>query len=159
MLKNEHYELYFVDGTFKKINIERKCEDYYNNQRNNKYYGIKFDLNDIDDEHKLSFYVEIDHNIYYGFTLFNKKNKIRTSNKNKVFENILNKIYKANDWESRDNSWWACWKYPKDKINFWNFNTEIMYKLADKTKQYDIVNNLANEIIETLKQYKEKENR
>jgi hypothetical protein len=70
---------------------KNKVEDYYQKTKRNKYYGLLSKIHDIDEEHSLYLYIEIDHNIYWGYTVANKGFE-RNINKNECFEYLFKKF-------------------------------------------------------------------
>ena len=153
-LKNEllnlGYEFQFVDGHFNNIDINQKCIDYYKNSQNNKYYGLKLDLKNIGENNTLSFYIEIDWNIYYGFTLSEdstRKEIASNGNFTVLSQEIINMNYK---WSSTNNDpsqkWWICWKYPNKKLSFKSFSSDNIFNLVNELTNDDISNRSIKEI-------------
>lgn len=156
------YDFAFVDGNFNFIDIRQKCKDYYENSKNNKYYGLKYDLEDAGSKYGLAFYIEIDWNIYYGFTLKDGSKRKPIVQENQ-FKDLSEKILRMNiKWSStnKDSSqqWWICWKYANKKLDFKSFNSDNIFQLVNeitstKEGENSLIDTIAEEIDTMLKKY------
>ncbi|MFA9374158.1 MAG: PD-(D/E)XK nuclease family protein [Poseidonibacter sp.] len=150
------HDFKLIDGNFKEIDLKEKVKNFYHNKQNNRYFGLKKDIFKINDKYTLSFYIEVDWNIVYGFTV-SENGKRKEISQNKEFEDLSNKILNNTDfkWHSTNKSnnqkWWICWKYLERKIDFNSFNTPIVFDLVDEHKRNIITKNIAIEINNVIK--------
>ena len=170
-LKNEliqnGYNFEFVDYKFNKINNINRCvNDYYKMSKNNKYYGLKHDVMKISDIHTLSFFIQIDWNIYFGFTIKEYEER-KDIAQNEKFTELSTSILNMNQFKENnkntviDRKWWICWKYPKKKLNFYSFTSDNIFDLVDENKRKKIISDIREEIVDvitTFKQSQEKQN-
>lgn len=156
LVKNGH-QFNFVDYKSNEIDINSKIKEYY--YKNNKYYGLVKKLVDIDDKYSLIFYIEIDKNIVFGFCIAENGNRNYICKQNK-FDDITRQIigYDSIKWNGIRPEWWICWKYPKNRLDFYRFDSEIIFNLIDEKKRIQIVGNLVEEIILTINEIKVKTN-
>lgn len=156
-LTNNGYQFNFVDYKSNEIDINNKIKEYY--YKNNKYYGLVKKLVDIDDQHSLIFYIEIDKNIVFGFCIAENGNRNYICKQNK-FDDITRQIisYDSIKWNGIRPEWWICWKYPKNRLDFYRFDSDIIFDLIDEKKRVQIVANLVEEIILTMNEIKVKTN-
>lgn len=152
-LTNNGHQFNFVDYKSNEIDINNKIKEYY--YKNNKYYGLVKKLVDIDDKHSLIFYIEIDKNIVFGFCIAENANRNYICKQNK-FDDITRQIisFDTIKWNGIRPEWWICWKYPKNRLNFYQFDSEIIFNLIDEKKRIQIVANLVEEIISIINEIK-----
>ncbi len=117
--------------------IEESVAKYYKKHKNKRYYGYKYEIDD-----NLCFYIEIEHNIYYGFYFYDEDIDNRELEK-------LDRI-KAN-WEEK------YWKYPNKRLNFEEFNTQNVLDLIDDKKRREDIKKISDEIIDIIEEYKKEE--
>jgi len=132
---------------------KNNVESYYKTSRNNKYYGINFDLLNISAGEKLQFRIEIDCNIYYGFRV--KRDGVNNNSQMEAKYGALFDIIKEVGNFTR-NEWWLGWRFTNRDFNFRNFNNENVFALTDALKRKEYVDELACEIHHTINRYKEK---
>ncbi|MCT7627690.1 PD-(D/E)XK nuclease family protein [Aliarcobacter butzleri] len=152
-LTNNGHQFNFVDYKSNEIDINNKIKEYY--YKNNKYYGLVRKLIDIDDKHSLIFYIEIDKDIVFGYSIAENGNRNYICKQNK-FDDISRQIisYDNIKWNGIRPEWWICWKYPKNKLDFYRFDSDIIFDLIDEKKRIQIVANLVEEIILTINEIK-----
>ncbi len=126
---------------------------YYYKSKNNKYYGINFDLTNLDEGEKLQFCIEIDWNIYYGFYVKKdgSEGNIQLDSKYDDLADIISKT----DSNFVRNEWWLGWKCPNRKYDFRSFNDENTFALANDMKRKGYTNELAVEIHNIIKSFSE----
>ncbi|AZL53738.1 hypothetical protein EI285_03750 [Aliarcobacter skirrowii] len=156
-LTNCGHQFNFVDNKSNEIDINSKIKEYY--YKNNKYYGLVKKLVDIDDKYSLIFYIEIDKNIVFGFCIAENGNRNYICKQNK-FDDITRQIigYDSIKWNGIRSEWWICWKYPKNRLDFYRFDSEIIFNLIDEKKRIEIVANLVKEITLIINEIKVKAN-
>lgn len=152
-LTNNGHQFNFVDYKSNEIDINNKIKEYY--YKNNKYYGLVRKLIDIDDKHSLIFYIEIDKDIVFGYCIAENGNRNYICKQSK-FDDITKQIlsYDNIKWNGIRPEWWICWKYPKNKLDFYRFDSDIIFDLIDEKKRIQIVANLVEEIILTINEIK-----
>jgi hypothetical protein len=156
-LINNGHQFNFVDYKSNEIDIKNKIKEYY--YKNTRYYGLEKKLIDIDDKYSLLFYIEIDRDIVFGFGIAEngKRNYIC---KQSEFDEITKQIISHDKikWNATIQEWWISWKYPKNKLGFYRFDSDIIFNLIDEKKRIQIVANLVEEIILTINEIKVKIN-
>jgi len=110
-------------------------EDTIQKEKNNRDYGVELHISK-----NLYFFVEIRKNIYYGF-YFN-------GNIDKSLVDILDRI--EIEWEE------PYWKYPNSRLNFEEFNSNVL-ELINKDRLKYSVSNIAKEIIFLIENFKQGE--
>jgi len=155
-LQNKGFDFDFVSGDYSKIDIDNKVSNYWNIRGKTYHFGLKYDVKDIDINYKLSFFIEVNENIYYGFTISKDENRSNFTQNKECEEISLNVLENLKDykWKEtyKENDWWTCWKYPSDKFNFRNFQGKGIDNLLDG--QYTSLDTMINEIITIIERVK-----
>ena len=93
------------------------------------------------------------------------KRGLKNGNRNYIckqnkFDDITRQIigYDSIKWNGIRSEWWICWKYPKNRLDFYRFDSEIIFNLIDEKKRIEIVANLVEEIILIIDEIKVKAN-
>jgi len=121
--------------------------NYYQKSRNNKYYGLWYKIFQKQNI-TVHYGIEINHNIYYGFTI-EKDGKGGISN-NEEFEKI--RLYiKRIDENYQNNQWWLGWKHTVPLLNFREFNSENVFNLADRNYLKRTVNDIVENSIQDIR--------
>ncbi len=121
--------------------------DFYQKSRNNKYYKLIYKIFEKDNI-TVHYIIQIDHNIYSGFTI-EKNGEGHISNKDE-FEPIRQYIYEINE-NYQNNQWWLGWKYTEPKLNFREFNSDVIFNLADRNHLKTVVSDIVTNSIEDIK--------
>lgn len=90
-LQNKGFNFDFVSGDYSKVDIDNKVNNYWNKKNKTYHFGLKYNVKNIDVNYKLSFFIEINHNIYYGFTISKDENR-NNFTQNKECEEISVKV-------------------------------------------------------------------
>lgn len=156
-LSNNGHQFHFIDSQSNEIDINSKIKEYY--YKNKKYYGLIRKIIDIDDKYSLIFYIEFDDNIAFGLGIA-ENNQRKSICKQSEFDEIKKQIisYDGIKWNGRDQEWWICWKYPKNKLDFYRFDSDIIFDLINEKKRIQIVESLVKEIISVINEIKVKNN-
>ena len=154
------YDFKFVNYDFNEMNITEECKKYY---PKHKYYGLKYDIYNINEKNKLSFYIEIEDNIYYGLT-FSESGVRREIAKKDIFSDISKLILDKNisKWDGtnmdKGQIWWLARKYPLNKLDFRNFNSDNIFTLVSEIVNSEdnvaSIRKIAKDIDEILKETK-----
>ena len=72
-LENYFKNYGMVISSYLKYNHE-KVENFYLKSKNNKYYGLLIEVAPLSDAESVYLYIEIEHNVYWGFTVVDKHN-------------------------------------------------------------------------------------
>lgn len=141
-LKNENYEFeYYNTNMSSPKTIEGAVKKYYTGTRGIRGCGIKHKI-----ENGLYFFIELDHNIFYGFHNKHKGDDIIR----KKQQGKLKKIKTTwTEFGEKQN----CWKYPAEKLNFEKFNTKSILNLTDSKKRQQHIKEIVDEVIDLIKQY------
>lgn len=148
-LRDVGQEFQFTDDKSKPIDIEHKIKEYY--YKNRKYYGLTKELMKINEKYSLLFYIEIDYNIVYGFSIAEngeRKNICKQPEFNMILQQILDN--QAIKWNG-SNQWWLSWKYPNTKLDFYHFDSDVIFDIAHENRRKTIIKNLVDEIALTIK--------
>ncbi|APW65288.1 hypothetical protein LPB137_05210 [Poseidonibacter parvus] len=164
-LNSKHHIFDFVNSKFNEIEIEEYTKKYYYSNKNNRCYGLKKDLFEIDDTHKVCFYIEVDWRIYYGFTIsengkrkeISENQKIKEISENQKIKEILNKTLNEenSEWKSPNNynqKLFISWKLLDKGLNFNSFKPERIFDLNKKSKRDIIIEEIATEIDKVIKE-------
>ena len=121
------------------IGLRGSIRRYYELQKNNKDYGIKYKI-----DKNVSFFIELRKNIYYGFefsgeeSIIQEKRKILDDNIDISWNEISNNIY---------------WKYSNKHLNFKDFNHQNIFDLIDLKQQKKDITKISKEVIYLISQY------
>ncbi len=116
--------------------------NFYQKSRNNKFYGLWYKIFQAN-EITVHYGIEIDNNIYYGFTI--ERNGHGGISNKEEFEAIRQFINEINE-NYQNNQWWLGWKYTEPRLDFRKFD-EIICNLADRKYLKELVSEIiANSI-------------
>ncbi len=134
-LKDKGYDFKFYDSNSSK-NLQKAITKYYKKRKNIRHYGIRCSI-----DKNLDVYVEINHQIYFGFSTFNEHDI-------KPF-----KIDELNiQWD--DSGKWYYLNFPTKQLNFEAFNNQNVLDLVnEETRKHDI-NAIADDIVKLIDIYK-----
>jgi len=155
ILKDKGYEFEFVHYDFSEIDLEDRIRNYV--EENQKFLGLKYDILDINKTHRLHLYIEIENNVYYGFTVSEKEINEDTKKEKYVRKEIANESlfdkYREqvkNKFNIESTSWWIGWKYPPKKLDFKSFSSDEIFDLVDNlfnSGNNELIDNLAKDVI------------
>ena len=142
----QYLELISSDSKFI---TEDNVRGFYTKSRNrDKYYGVWFRVYQKQ-EVTIHFGVEIENEIYYGFTMEkNGKGNISALPENLHYRELVQKVSP----KYQSNQWWIGWKYPPKKLDFLDFSNENVYSLADKEIMTATVDEIVKESVEHIKE-------
>lgn len=108
-----------------------KIEKYYINSTNKKFYGLMYELKELEFGEKLYLRIEVENSVYWGFRVIDK-NGNSDINLKRDYLNLNLREYMFNS-----TNWWLGWKYfylNTSKFETIDFNTfnENLYKLLLK---------------------------
>lgn len=112
---------------------------YYRNSTNKKFYGLMYELKELEFGEKLYLRIEIESNIYWGFRIIDKDNNSNKNLKRKYIDHDLKELM----FQSTD--WWLGWKYfylntnKLETINFNAFNENLYKLLLDENALEELV--------------------
>ncbi|NJN99642.1 MAG: PD-(D/E)XK nuclease family protein [Anaerolineales bacterium] len=136
------------EAGYKIIDYQKYSKDlvrkYYTSRRNNRYYGIMFELvSNLGDSSKLLFFVELGSYIYYGFTILkdNRRNIVKLPQ-----YDYLAEIVKAVNADFKRDEWWIGKKDPARKYDFETFDSPDVFALANPSRRAECANELVDEI-------------
>lgn len=142
--KLEEKGLTIIDD--EKIVTPEKIEKYQCEGRNN-YPGLWIKLFDKEGI-TIHWGAEIETNFYMGFTIeYMGQGGISDQ---REFSNYRKMVLAANPEYFTDSTNWLGWKYSEPILNFREFNTEQMYKLADPEYLNETVSRIAAEAVEDI---------
>jgi len=142
-LINQNYKFNFYSANGNK-NFKSSVSKFYNQQKNKRYFGLSYQLKE-----NLYFFIEINWNIYYGFSVF-QEGKIS----NQQIE-IIKQI--DTNWEEENNN--LYWKYPKKKLDFERFNNQNVLDLVNEELRIEDVKTIVDDIIYLLTSYNKLSNK
>ena len=137
-LNEKGYKFTFYDSNNSK-NLKNAIIKYYEKQKNMRHYGIKYTI-----DKNLDMYVEINHQIYYGFSTFDEYDI---------------KSYKIDELDIQwdDSGKWYYLNFPTKKLNFKAFNNQNVLDLVDDTSRKNDINIIADDIVNLIKTYQNRE--
>lgn len=135
-LKSKGYDFTFYDSNNSKT-LKEAVTKYYTKRKNIRFYGIQYNIDE-----NLDVYVEINHQIYFGFSTSNSEDDIKPF-----------KIDELNiQWD--DSGVWYYLKFPAKQLNFELFNNQNVLDLVNKeTRKLDI-DTIADDIVKLIEMYK-----
>lgn len=134
-LETKGYKFKFYDSNSSK-SLKQAVKKYYNKQKNIRYYGIKYSI-----DKNLDVYVEINHNIYFGFSTFDEHD---------ITDFKIDEL--GIKWD--DNGKWYYLIYPTKRLNFEEFNNDNILDLVnEETREIDI-DTIADNIVNIINIYK-----
>ena len=148
-MKN-HYQLE-KESYYKWYSYEQQAtEDFYN--RYSTYPGINYVVKNIklNDDIALWLRIEIEHNLFAGFALFNKKDESQGSEHNIISYDLKQEVMRfLNVSEINNDNWWLLWCYlptgsnnsKLDSVVVPNFKemNEAAIRLSDKSNRQQFV--------------------
>ena len=134
-----------------------KIKKFYTNLKDKKYYGIMYEIKELEAGSKLYLRIEVDYNIYWGLRVIDKDGN---SNKNSSKEH-LKKSLKEFGFKVTD--WWLGWKHcyldetSLETINFNKLDSKLASILRDEDKLKKLVESIVVSIKKDLDKLKENE--
>lgn len=125
-------------------------KDFYYKGKNNRYYGLMYQIRELENSNKLFFRIEIEHQIYYGFRIINDKKEYSHNKKFADRFRLEEKNYKLTDW-------WLGWKYFEyngEEINFKYPSQKLINTLGEDEKLDEMTDIFINNIEEALRDIK-----
>lgn len=132
-----------------------KIKKFYTNLKDKKYYGIMYEIKELENGSKLYLRIEVDYNIYWGLRVIDKDGN---SNKN-LSREYLKKSLKEFGLKATD--WWLGWKYcyldeiSLETIDFSKFDSKLASILRDEDKLKKLVESIVLSIKNDLDKLKE----
>ena len=142
-LIDKNHKLEFYSSNNDK-DFKSSVNKFYNQQKNKRYFGLRCQLED-----NLYFYVEINWNIYYGFSVFHE---------GKIVNNQMEIIKQIDtNWEHEGND--SYWKYPEKQLNFESFNNQNVLDLIDNELRQKDIKTISDDIDKILTSYNKLSNK
>ena len=134
-LMSKGYDFTFYNSN-KSNSLKKAIIKYYEKRKNIRQYGIRCNI-----DKNLDVYVEINHQIYFGFSTCNEHDI-------KPF-----KIDELNiQWD--DSGKWYYLNFPTKELNFETFNNQNILDLVDEETRNNDVNIITDEIVNLIDTYK-----
>jgi len=96
----------------------------------------------------------VNQNIHFGFKIWRNGKPANDAPENALYKNIV--IGNDINYEQNPTRWLSGYQYPNPKLNFYEFNTEAIYNLADKNKLDQTVRVIAEKAYRDIVSVKEK---
>lgn len=128
-------------------------KNYYNKSRNRDLlFGFLVKIYEKDNM-SIHFKIELNHSVYFGFTL-EKDGQVGISNldENAFYKNLvleLNPNYK-------NEQFWLGWRHTEEILNFRNFNSDIIFELTDNKLLENRVKKIVEDVIIDIEELKNK---
>lgn len=132
---------------------KQKVYDYYHhiNQRNKRCIGLWIEIYKKEDV-SICWGCEIDWRFISGFSLKRKGEYINPDNKEYgKYRDLLAKCFEILNKNER----WLTWNFSSPVLNFYEFNSDDIYKLADPIHLKTIVNDIAKNAESEINSFKE----
>lgn len=149
-------EVKFEDEFNTKFDVD-KVKKFYTNSTNKRFYGLMYEVEELENGNKLYLRIEIESNIYWGLRVIDKDGN---SNKN-LNEEYLKKSLK--DFGFKVTDWWLGWRYcyldetSLETIDFNKFDAKLAGILRDEDKLKKLVESIVVSIKKDLDKLKENE--
>lgn len=149
-------EVKFEDEFNTKFDLD-KVKKFYTNSTNKRFYGLMYEVEELENGNKLYLRIEIESNIYWGLRVIDKDGN---SNKN-LNEEYLKKSLK--DFGFKVTDWWLGWRYcyldetSLETIDFNKFDAKLAGILRDEDKLKKLVESIVVSIKKDLDKLKENE--
>lgn len=149
-------EVKFEDEFNTKFDVD-KVKKFYTNSTNKRFYGLMYEVEELENSNKLYLRIEIESNIYWGLRVIDKDGN---SNKN-LNEEYLKKSLK--DFGFKVTDWWLGWRYcyldetSLETIDFNKFDAKLAGILRDEDKLKKLVESIVMSIKKDLDKLKENE--
>jgi hypothetical protein len=164
-LENYFKNYGMVISSYLKYNHE-KVENFYLKSKNNKYYGLLIEVAPLSDAESVYLYIEIEHNVYWGFTVVDKHNNRNINleprfdyleeNFDQVFLDKGDFDYKSNiDIFERTQWFIGGFELSDGSLNFSDFSHENILKMVDDNYLKEYIQELGDIIKYTLDKFKE----
>ncbi|MGL5052620.1 MAG: PD-(D/E)XK nuclease family protein [Cetobacterium sp.] len=149
-------EVKFEDEFNTKFDLD-KVNKFYTTSTNKRFYGIMYEIKELEDGNKLYLRIEVDHNIYLGLRVIDKD-----GNSNKILDKqYLNRSLK--EFGFTTNNMWLGWRHcyldetSLETINFNKFDAKLAGILKDEDKLKKLVESIVVSIKKDLDKLKENE--
>lgn len=148
-------EVKFEDEFNTKFDFD-KIKKFYTNLKDKKYYGIMYEIKELENGSKLYLRIEVDHNIYWGLRVIDKDGN---SNKNSN-EEYLKKSLKEFGFIVSDKMWLG-WKHcyldetSLETIDFNKLDSKLASILRDEDKLKKLIESIVLSIKKDLNKLKE----
>lgn len=150
-LAAKNHKILYLDGySYTKSMVEK----FYRGSKKQRRYGLFIEMCDLSDSEKLLFSIRVNWWLYYGFSVYRKKEHGWANGEEEKF-NYLAKIVKATDNNFSRTYGSPGWKEQNRKLDFETFNSDDVLALADTTKRSNIVDELVNEISSVINKFNE----
>ena len=131
----------------------QNVNNYYKKSRNRDiYYGLWIKIYEKDDI-SIHFGIEIENQIYFGFTM-------ERNGKGGIAQNVENVDYRNKVLEINDNyrtsKAWLGWRNLNRELDFRTFNSDAVFELADRNKMNEQIENIVTDIITDINALKVK---
>lgn len=142
----------------KSVTKENVAKYYLENQNGNILNGFwsKIEIENpkiLNNNITIHFGIEIDHKVYFGFTL-EENGTVGISNNQKFNEYI--ELVKSINKNYTNNKDWLGWRYTQEDLNFKNPSQEIISNLADPEKLDQTTNKIVADILNDINALKTK---
>ncbi|MGL5190209.1 MAG: PD-(D/E)XK nuclease family protein [Cetobacterium sp.] len=149
-------EVKFGDEVNTKFDFD-KIKKFYTNSTNKRFYGLMYEVEELENGNKLYLRIEIERNIYWGLRVIDKDGN---SNKN-LNEEYLKKSLK--DFGFKVTDWWLGWRYcyldeiSLETIDFNKLDSKLAGILRDEDKLKKLIESIVVSIKKDLDKLKENE--
>lgn len=138
---------------------EENVRNYYDEENNEKILNGLWSKIEIENPKILNnkitihFGIEIDHKVYFGFTL-EENGTVGISN-NQKFNKYIEMVKSINE-NYKNHEYWLGWRYTQEDLNFKNPSPEIISNLADPEKLDQTTDKIVADILTDINQLKTK---
>lgn len=136
----------------KKVALKNVKSFYHDDNNPDIYYGFWVKIYEKENI-SIHFGIEIDHSIYFGFTIERNGNGgIALNEENVDYRNLvldINNNYKTSNG-------WLGWRHTEEKLNFRAFNSQAIFELEDRKKLDKKTDKIATDILNDINQLKTK---
>lgn len=134
-----------------KVSLQN-VRNFYTKSKNNKYFGLWSKIYS-NENITIHFGIEIDHNIYFGFTI--EKDEKGGISELEEF-NEIRRFISDMDTNYTYSKYWLGWKHTKPKLNFREFSSDEVINLSDNDYLKETVKSIVEEAMEDIKAVQKK---
>lgn len=149
---NEIQDQLLVQGfEFEKQDFSQDITQYYARKMNrHRFYGIEIPVYTTKEGEKITFKLEVENGLYYGFIRQQEKKE------NSELDNRIIELTKLVSPSFRESVWWFGWKNPdKYHLNFWTLDNKDFDHFKHPQRRARMVKEYAAEITGYIDQFKQ----
>ena len=149
---NEMQDQLLVQGIeFEKQDFSQDITQYYaRSRKRHRWYGIEIPVHTTQDGENITFKLELDNSLYYGFR------RPQETRENTELDNKIIELTKLVSSSLNANPWWFGWKNPdKYHLNFWTLDSQDFDYFKHPQRRARMVKEYAEEIANYIREFQD----